>query len=127
MKLSPTPRFRGGRNIAIKVPPHAWEATVAFYRDVLGLKAITRHAPDVGFEFGANQLWIDRAPGLSQAETWLEILVDDADVGAAAERLEQAGIVRCDAIEPLGEGSKAFWIMSPASVVHLVCPAERAW
>ncbi len=29
--------FRGGHNIAMKVPPHQFEATVNFYRDVLGL------------------------------------------------------------------------------------------
>jgi catechol 2,3-dioxygenase-like lactoylglutathione lyase family enzyme len=67
-------KFTGGRNIAMKVPPHVYEATVQFYRDVLGLKEITKHAPSVGFEFGSNQLWIDRVPGMSQAETWLEVI-----------------------------------------------------
>lgn len=122
---SPSPAFRGGRNIALKVPPHAWEATVAFYRDVLQLPEITAHAPEIGFEFGPSQLWLDRAPGLSQAETWLEVLTDDID--DAASRLAGAGIVRCDDIEPLGEGAKAFWVLSPASIVHLVCPTDRAW
>ena len=27
-------KFSGGKNIAMKVPPHQYEATVAFYRDV---------------------------------------------------------------------------------------------
>lgn len=117
--------FSGGRNIALKVPPHAWEATVAFYRDVLQLPPITEHAPDVGFRFGPCQLWIDRAPALSQAETWLEVTTDDIE--GAAERLAGAGIARCDEIEPLGKDAKAFWILSPASLVHLVCPTERAW
>ncbi len=30
-------KFEGGRNIAMKVPPHQHEATVRFYRDVLKL------------------------------------------------------------------------------------------
>jgi catechol 2,3-dioxygenase-like lactoylglutathione lyase family enzyme len=36
-------KFAAGRNIAMKVPPHQYEATVGFYRDVLGLKEITAH------------------------------------------------------------------------------------
>ncbi|MDH5823934.1 hypothetical protein QFW77_13195 [Luteimonas sp. RD2P54] len=119
------PTLKGGRNIAMKVPPHAWDATVAFYRDVLGLRPLTDHAPEVGFEFGANQLWIDRAPGLSQAEIWLQVTTDDID--ATAARLRDAVVVRCDDIEPLGDGARAFWILSPASIVHLVSPAEREW
>lgn len=35
-------KFAAGRNIAMKVPPHLYEATVQFYRDVLGLKEIAR-------------------------------------------------------------------------------------
>lgn len=61
--MNERPTFAGGRNIAMKVPPYKWEATVQFYRDVLGLKVI-EHAPtvppSVSFEFGTNQLWIDR-------------------------------------------------------------------
>lgn len=123
--MTPTLAVKGGRNIAMKVPPHAWDATVAFYRDVLGLKPITAHPPETGFEFGANQLWIDRAPGLSQSEIWLQVTSDDID--ATRARLDAAGIVRCDEIEPLGEGAESFWILSPASIIHLVSPSEREW
>lgn len=102
----------------MKVPPHAYEATVRFYRDVLGLELLENHLPHVGFEFGGNQLWIDKVSGLSQAEVWLEIVTDD--VPAAARYLGKAGITRCDEIEPLPEGHEGFWIMDPASVVlHL--------
>jgi hypothetical protein len=62
-----TVKFAADRNIAMKVPPHLYEATVQFYRSVLGHKEITKHAPSVGFEFGSNNLWIDRVPGISQA------------------------------------------------------------
>lgn len=48
--------FTAGRNIAMKVPPHVYGATVQFYRDVLSLKEITQHTPSVGFEFGSNNL-----------------------------------------------------------------------
>ncbi|MGY1857386.1 hypothetical protein [Modestobacter sp. SYSU DS0290] len=57
-------------------------------------------------------------PVISQAELWLQLTTDDP--AAAAQHLATAeGVARCDEIEPLGEGS-AFWISSPASIVHLV-------
>jgi hypothetical protein len=115
------PTFAGGRNIAMKVPPHLWDATVQFYQDVVGLKVI-EHAPtvppSVGFEFGANQLWIDRVDRLSQAEVWLELTTDD--VKGAAPHLKAAGIVRRDEIEPLPESFEGFWIQNPASIIHIV-------
>lgn len=113
------PRITGGRNIALKVPPHLYDETIRFYRDVLGLAVIERLAPSVVFEFGANQLWIDPVDGLSQAELWLEINTDD--VSSAASHLKAAGIVRRDEIEPLPQGFDGFWISSPASIIHLVC------
>ncbi|MCC6603168.1 MAG: hypothetical protein IT327_08160 [Anaerolineae bacterium] len=119
------PRFAAGRNIAMKVPPHLYEATVQFYRDVLCLKEITKHPPSVGFEFGANNLWIDRVPGISQAETWLEVVTDD--IAAASDHLKAAGVVRCDEIEPLPQGFQAFWVSSPASIIHLVCKDSESW
>jgi hypothetical protein len=42
--MSTDGEFAGGLNIAMKVPPYVWEATVAFYRDVVGLK-VMEHAP----------------------------------------------------------------------------------
>jgi catechol 2,3-dioxygenase-like lactoylglutathione lyase family enzyme len=118
-------KFAAGRNIAMKVPPHLYEATIQFYRDVLGLKEITKNAPAVGFEFGSNNLWIDRVPGMSQAETWLELVTND--IAAASEYLKAAGVVRCDEIEPLPEGFQAFWVSSPASIIHLVCKDTESW
>ena len=117
------PSFAAGRNIAMKVPPHQYDATVAFYRDVLGFHMLEEFAPAVAFEFGANRLWIDRVASVSQAELWLEVVTDDVD--AAAKRFQAAGVERCDEIEPLREGFAGFWISSPASIVHLVCtPAD---
>lgn len=118
------PLFRPGRNIAMKLPPHAYEPTVAFSKDVLGFKIIDKHAPNIVFEFGHNQLWIDRMPGLSQAEVWLEVLTRDTQEAARALQgrvVQGLPIVRCDEIEPLPPGLNAFWISSPASIVHLVC------
>lgn len=117
--------FNAGHNIAMKVPPHSYEATVQFYRDVLGLKEITKHAPSVGFEFGSNNLWIDKVPGMSQAEIWLEVVTND--ISSASEHLKAAGVVRCDEIEPLPSGLQAFWISNPASIIHLVCKDTDSW
>ena len=114
-------KFAGARNIAMKVPPHLWQETVQFYRDILALKVIEHAAsvpPSVGFEFGANQLWIDRVDGLSQAELWLELTAND--VQKAAEQLKSAGVVRRDEIEQLPAGFEGFWIQNPASIIHLV-------
>ncbi|MBS7662419.1 hypothetical protein I0D00_10795 [Pseudomonas lalucatii] len=118
-------KFTAGRNIAMKIPPHQYDATVQFYREVLGLREISEHAPAVGFHFGANNLWLDRVAGLSQAETWLEVITDDIE--AASAHLEAAGVVRCDEIEPLPQGMQAFWISSPAAIIHLVCKDSASW
>ena len=59
--------FKGGIDIAIKVPPHQFQQTLDFYRNVLGLPEITDKPPATGFELGPNRLWIDEAPALSQA------------------------------------------------------------
>jgi catechol 2,3-dioxygenase-like lactoylglutathione lyase family enzyme len=122
--MNPTVNFSAGRNIAMKIPPHLYEATVRFYRDVVGLRQLEKHLPFVVFEFGANQLWLDNVPALSQAEVWLELATDD--LTAAAQYLNQANVVRCDEIEPLPEGFDGFWIANPASIIHLIYQEDAA-
>jgi hypothetical protein len=118
-----SPQFRGGPNIALKLPPSVFDATLAFYRDILRLPPLDQHRPNIAFEFGANTLWLDRVETLSQAELWLEIIATDTT--AAKQHFEAHGIVRCDEIERLPEGFDGFWVLSPSSVVHLVCsPSE---
>ena len=119
--------FAGGRNIAMKVPAHQWEQTVSFSRETLGMRELDNPfaggPQSVGFEFGANRLWIDRVPGVSQAELWLQVTTSDTAV--AAERLAAAaGVARRDEIEPLG--TTACWISSPAAIVHLVSEPDDA-
>jgi hypothetical protein len=121
-----TTKFSGGKNIAMKVPPYQHEATVRFYRDLLGLEQIGGPAGDaVGFKFGSNNLWIDKVPGMSQSELWLEIVTDDTK--EAASILANAGIIRCDEIENLGDDFDGYWISSPASIVHLVDAQKGSW
>ena len=118
-------KFAGGKNIAMKVPPYQYDATVAFYRDLLGLEQIDGPQGNaVGFVFGSNNLWIDKVPSMSQAELWLEIVTDDT--AEAANLLAEAKVVRCDEIEDLG-GLDGYWISSPAAIVHLVDAKEGSW
>ena len=121
------PRFSPGRNIAMKVPAHEFESTVAFYREVLALTEIgppPRAGASPRFEFGDKVLWIDRVAGISQAEIWLEIVTDD--VALASVHLEALGCARRDEIEPLPGGMQAFWISSPSNIIHLVSSSESA-
>ncbi len=113
------PEFTAGRNIAIKIPPHEYDATVRFYEDILGLPKLPGFAPDVVFEFGDKNLWLDKVDGLSQAETWFEVYADDLE--AAAIYLDKKGVVRRDEIEKLPENFEGFWITNAAGLIHLVC------
>jgi len=114
-------KFTGGPNIAMKIPSDVWKATVAFYRDIIGLKVIKQpptNQPSICFDFGGCRLWVDKVDGLSRAEVWLELNTDD--IRGAANHLGSAGVVRRDEIEKLPEGFEGFWIQNPASIIHLV-------
>jgi len=121
------PKYTPGRNISMKVPPHEFKETVAFYRDVLGFEEISGSVSgsdkSVRFRFGDKILWIDCVPAMSQAEIWLEIETDDVE--AASAHLELNRVVRCDGIEPLHESFKGFWLSSPANIIHLVTSSEN--
>lgn len=108
------PAIVPGRNIALKIPLHRWNETVAFYRDRVGL-TVTREMKDsVGFQFGEMTLWIDRVPHQSQADVWLELFTDDPDSALVA-----LGSPRRDELEPL-DGVTGHWTSDPAGTVLLV-------
>ena len=110
-------RYRGGNNVAMKLPPHHFDSAVRFYRDTLGLK-VEDHGESKLVEFGPIRLWLDRCPQFSQTQLWLEVVASNTD--AAAKHLGDEKGVRCDAIENLPEGFRGFWIASPAGIVHIV-------
>ena len=87
------PKFTAGKNIAMKVPTHEFEKTVAFYRDILGFEPVSSSSSDevepVTFKFGDKTLWIDCSPNISQAEIWLEI--NTTDIETASAYLKQSG------------------------------------
>ena len=102
----------------MKVPPAEYEATLRFYRDVIGLPHLDSYKPDSVFQFGSSLLWLDCVPDLQRTEVWLELLT--LDTALAAEHLSRAGVERCDAVEKLPPGFDGFWVRSPAAVVHLI-------
>ena len=112
------PEFRGGRNVALKLPARHYAAALAFYRDVLGLAIVHEGESGAVVDFGPFRLWLDRAPQQSQPDIWLELTVDDT---VAAERyLADHGIHRCDEVEKLPGGFDGFWVAAPAGTIHLV-------
>lgn len=117
---NPTP-FRGGKNIALQVPPGQFDATVQSYRK-LGIPVCSESAENIIFAFGPMTLHVTRNSRLSQAEVWLELISDD--LTSAAEKAPLAGMTRCDDVEPLPKNFPGFWLKSPAGIVHLVTSQE---
>jgi hypothetical protein len=116
-------RFYGGKNIAMKIPSHLYDRTVAFYKDDLGLTPVEEEEPNMVFLFGDVRLWLDREEHLSRAEIWLELRTDN--LTEASEYLDSKGVIRRDEIEALPKGFEGFWIMSPANIIHLVRITEK--
>lgn len=103
-----------GRNIAIKVPTHQWEDTVAFYRDRAGLKVTRELEASIAFEFGGITLWIDRVPHQSQSDVWIELFTDDPDAALVDLRSPKR-----DELEPLTEVT-GHWTSDPSGTVILL-------
>lgn len=112
--------MRPGKNIAIKVPLHQWDATVAYYRDRVGLDVSRELRDSIGFRFGDMTLWIDRVAHQSQSDVWLELFAEDPD--AALARLASP---QRDELEPL-DSVTGHWTSDPAGTVLLVRKEQRA-
>jgi predicted enzyme related to lactoylglutathione lyase len=121
---SPMPAISGGVNIAMKIPKADYEATLAFYRDILGLdlqEVADTGAPTVSraftVSFGPNTLWLDCVDSFSRTDIWLELRADDVE--AATERLTRAGFTPVDEIEQHDDvGVRSHWIRDPAGTIH---------
>jgi catechol 2,3-dioxygenase-like lactoylglutathione lyase family enzyme len=118
MDFGPTGLFQAGVNIAMKIPERSYAATLAFYRDTLGLKVLDDRFDGALIEFGQIRLHLDRVPQQSQTDVWLELTTKDTT--AAETHLKGAGIARCDEVEALPEGFDGFWIAAPSGTIHLV-------
>ena len=115
-------KFAGGINIAVKVPKAKYEATVAFYRDVLGLEVVEKpiENPTVSrtheVKFGPNILWLDCVDNYTHSETWLELRTNDVE--AATARLQRHGTVTQDEFEQIPKDMH--WITDPAGTVFIL-------
>ena len=115
-------KFEGGLNIAVKIPKHKYEESIAFYRDILKLevteKPITN--PTISrthrVKFGNNIMWLDCVDNYTHSETWLELNVEDVE--KATDYLVSKGIKPCDDFEELPENMH--WITDPAGTVFIV-------
>lgn len=121
-----TPTFRGGHNIAMKLPKAQFDRTVAFYREVLGMEVTDSSSEavaegviqSVAIRFGPVTLWLDRVDNYARADLWLELFTDDVD--RATEHLAAHGVPVQDELEPLPAGMNAHWISNPVGVPHIV-------
>jgi hypothetical protein len=117
------PTFKGGINIAIKIPKSKYNDTVRFYRDILRLEVTEKpiENPTVSktheVKFGPNIVWLDCVDNYTHSETWLELKTNDVDL--ATEYLKKKGIDTCDELEKITEDMH--WIQDPAGTVFIVC------
>lgn len=115
------PSFRGGVNVAMKIPKSQFDATVAFYRDVLGFDVRREGGQGTpvsySMQFGPVRLWLDRVDNYAHADVWLEVATND--LAAATRHLAAHGTRIRDELEPL-YGVNGHWIANPAGVVHLL-------
>ncbi|WP_327090260.1 VOC family protein [Nonomuraea sp. NBC_01738] len=121
-----SPTFRGGHNIAMKLPKAQFDRTVAFYRDILGMEVTDESSDAVdqcaSVRLGPVTLWFDRVDNYARADLWLELFTDDVD--AAAEHLAAHGVAVQDELEPFPAGMDAHWISNPVGIPHIIRLAD---
>lgn len=106
--------IRPGKNIAIKVPLHRYDETIAFYRDRVGLPVARVMDNSTGFDFNGFTLWIDCVAHQSQVDVWLELFSDDPDAALA-----QLGSPQRNELEVL-DGISGHWTSDPAGTILLI-------
>ena len=112
-------KFEAGINIAIKIPKSKYEATVAFYRDILKFEVEEKsiNNPTISrthaVKFGNNVLWLDCVDNYTHSETWLQITTPDVEEATAY--LHSQGVETCDELEKLPKNMH--WIQDPAGTV----------
>lgn len=120
-------KFKGGVNIAIKIPKRKYEKTVAFYRDVLKLDVAEQaiENPTVSrthkVKFGDNAVWLDCVDNYAHSEVWLELKTNAID--AATAYLKRQGTEACDELEKIPKDMH--WITDPAGTVFILNEHEK--
>lgn len=119
---TPKPKFRGGMNIALKIPKHVYKQTISFYSNVLGFELIkeeSEYFPECySCQYGLIKLWFDRMDSYAQTDVWMDLETDD--IAAAREYLKSHHIPFRNELEKLPADFKADWISNPAGVVMLL-------
>jgi hypothetical protein len=113
--------IRGGDNIALKIPSYCYDATLAFYRDVLRLPFVGEELGSPGFAFGGNTLWVDHVPRYGRSDAWLQLRA--ADVHDVARRLAAQGVPLREEVEPYDD-VEGYWISDPSGVILRLSPDD---
>lgn len=120
--------FKGGVNIAIKIPKRKYEETVVFYRDILKLEVLEKpiNNPTVSrtheVKFGDNVVWLDCVDNYTHTEVWLELKT--RDMGSATKYLKSNGVNTCDELEQIPDDMH--WITDPAGTVFILNKQEES-
>ncbi|GIN20660.1 hypothetical protein J1TS3_17940 [Siminovitchia fordii] len=113
--------FKGGNNIALKIPKFKYSETVHFYKEVIKLPYLGFMSESHAFQFGDATLWLDCMDNYSQQDVWLEIQTDNVKI--AAEYLQENHINRRDEVE-VHENSEGYWISDPCGTILRVNPRK---
>ncbi|GIO28331.1 hypothetical protein [Ornithinibacillus bavariensis] len=113
--------FKGGNNIALKIPKYKYDETVHFYKEVLKLPYLGFMSESHAFQFGDATLWLDCMENYSQQDVWLEIQTDNVQI--AEEYLHENHIHRRDEVE-VHENSAGYWISDPSGTILRVNPQK---
>jgi len=107
--------YKGGRNIAMKLPLRVYHQTLAFYRDTLDLPVLEEGPNGAIIDFGPIRLNLDKVPNQSQTDIWLQVTTDDTTAARSllADRV-------CDEVEALPDAFNGFWIAAPSGTIHLI-------
>lgn len=114
--------FKGGINIALKIPKAKYDDTVAFYKNILKLEVYEKEInnPTISrthtVKFGNNTLWLDCVDNYTHSEAWFEL--NTPNVAEATEYLQKNGIDTCDELEKIPPDNH--WIMDPAGTVFIL-------
>ena len=121
--------FGGGALIILRCPSHKYESTVAFYRDILGLRLKQREhqreAIACCFEWSDDaNLTVVRIDKLTHPTIWLT--VDATDLPQGQDIFEKSSLLRTDITETLPEGVEGFWSAPPNDMVHIIKSVESS-
>lgn len=114
--------FRGGSNIALKIPKSKYDKTLSFYRDILKfeIEEVEIDNPTVSkthkLKFGSSILWLDCVDNYTHSETWLEL--ETPNIHKAMDYLNKNDVHPCDELEQIPDNKH--WIMDPSGTVFII-------